>query len=297
MEEKTILITGAGGQLGRELYRHAASFPDLSFVFADHKTLDTTVESWVHKMISELRPAAVVNCAAYTNVERAEDDPENAMLTNAAAAGFVADACHKNNALMVHISTDYVFDGKGHRPYTENDQVNPLSVYGESKLEGERLVDGRCERSIIIRTSWLYSATGHNFFRTMLRLAKERGELRVVSDQIASPTYAGDFAKDILAMLQKVIVRTEHIEYGTYHYTQLGEASWYDFAKEIILQSDMDVPVHAVKTGEFPTRAIRPAYSKLDCTKWLNVTGLPLNTWQTGLSACFEEYHEQEHRQ
>lgn len=290
MEVNPILITGAGGQLGRELQRHAAAFPDFNFVFADHKTLDTTVESWVHKMIDELKPSAVVHCAAYTNVERAEDDPENAMLTNAAAAGFVADACHKNGALMIHVSTDYVFDGKGTKPYTEQDQVNPLSVYGESKLEGERLVDGKCERSIIIRTSWLYSASGHNFFRTMLRLAKEKGELRVVSDQIASPTYAGDFAMDILKLLNKILIRTEHVEYGTYQYTQLGEASWFDFAQEIIRQAGMDVPVYPVKTGEFPTRAMRPAYSKMNCDKWIKNTNIPLKKWQDGLAACFDEY-------
>jgi dTDP-4-dehydrorhamnose reductase len=290
MEIKTVLVTGAGGQLGRELQRLAPSFVGFQFVFADRQTLDTTVESWVHKMIDELKPSAVVHCAAYTNVEKAEDDPENAMLTNAMAAGFVADACHQNGALMIHISTDYVFDGNHHSPYLETDSVNPLSVYGESKLEGERLVDGKCERSIVIRTSWLYAAQGHNFFRTMLRLAKERGELNVVNDQIASPTFAGDLAHDILRLLEKIVIKMQPVDSGLYQYTQLGEASWFDFAKEIVRQAGLNVPVHPVSSVNFPTRAMRPKYSKMNCDKWIANTGLSLKSWQDGLTSCFEEY-------
>lgn len=286
MEKPKVIITGANGQLGCEFRALEQAFSDFEFVFASKLDLDVTVESWVKQFITDHKPAAVVNCAAYTNVERAEDETENAHLGNALAAGFIADACHETGSMMIHISTDYVFDGTSNKPYTESDSVNPINEYGKSKLEGERLVDEKIERHFTLRTSWVYGNFGHNFYKTMIRLAKERGSLSVVDDQFASPTYAGLLAADILRLLQKVIIKHEHIEYGLYHYTQTGIASWFNFAQEIVLQSKLNVPVNAVKTGAFPTKAIRPVYSKLDTTKWEKQIGIPLYDWRDGLAMC-----------
>jgi dTDP-4-dehydrorhamnose reductase len=286
MEKPLLLITGAGGQLGQEFRMLAASHTAFQFLFVTKQELDVTVESWVQKFVTDHKPAAIVNCAAYTNVERAENEPEMANAGNAIAASNLAVACHDNGAMLVHISTDYVFDGKKDAPYREEDEVNPLNVYGKSKLEGERLIDEKMDRYYILRTSWLYSTFGHNFYKTMLRLAQEKGALNVVSDQFASPTYAGALAKDILRLLEKTIIRQEHVDYGLYHYTQTGIASWYQFAQEIIHRHGLAVPVHPVNTGAFPTKAIRPAYSKLDTHKWEKNTGLPLKDWQTALGDC-----------
>lgn len=285
-----VVVTGASGQLGRELQRKAVLLPEFEFLFADRHILDIRVHSHVREVITGARPLAVVNCAAYTRVDQAEDDPEEAMRVNGAGAGYVAEACHRVGALMVHVSTDYVFDGTARRPYTETDACAPLSVYGITKLEGERKIDEQTQRHFILRTSWLYSAFGHNFFRTMLRLAKESGSLRVVNDQVASPTYAGRLAEDIMALLRRALVDRRHLEYGTYHYTQSGEASWYDFACEIMRQADTGVPVTPVQTESFPTKARRPAYSKLDTTKFVANTGLPVVPWQQGVAECLSHY-------
>jgi dTDP-4-dehydrorhamnose reductase len=285
-----VVVTGASGQLGRELQRKAVLLPEFEFLFADRHVLDIRAHSQVLEVIAGARPVAVVNCAAYTRVDQAEDDPEEAMRVNGAGAGYVAEACHRAGALMVHVSTDYVFDGTARRPYTETDACAPLSVYGITKLEGERKIDEQTQRHFILRTSWLYSAFGHNFFRTMLRLAKETGSLRVVNDQVASPTYAGRLAEDIMALLRITLVDRRHLEYGTYHYTQSGEATWYDFAGEIMLQADTGVPVTPVPTESFPTKARRPAYSKLDTTKFVANTGLPVVPWQQGVAECLSHY-------
>ncbi len=285
-----IVVTGASGQLGRELQRKASMLPEFEFLFADRHVLDIRTHSHVREVIAGARPQAVINCAAYTRVDLAEDEPEEAMRVNGAGAGYVAEACHRAGALMVHVSTDYVFDGTARRPYTEADTCAPLSVYGSTKLEGERRIDEQTGRHLILRTSWLYSAYGHNFFRTMLRLAKETGSLRVVNDQVASPTYAGRLAEDIMALLRRALVDRRHIEYGTYHYTQSGEASWYDFAAEIMRQAGTGVPVTPVESGDFPTKARRPAYSKLDTTKFVANTGLPVVPWQQGVAECLSHY-------
>lgn len=288
MAKPIILITGADGQLGKEFRKLVSEFPDFNFQFAGKLELDITVESWVKDYFSLYHTTAVVNCAAYTNVERAEDEPELALLGNAAAPGFLADASRETGALLVHFSTDYVFDGTKSKAYLESDEVKPLNIYGESKLQGERLIDEKTERYFVIRTSWLYSAYGHNFFNTMMRLAKEKDELNVVNDQIASPTYAGDLATDVLKLLHKILIKQQHIEYGLYHYTESGEASWFDFAKEIVKQAELNVPVQSVKSGTFPVKAIRPMYSKMDNSKWIRNTGLVPCSWNEGLKRCLE---------
>lgn len=284
-----LLITGAGGQLGREFAALSEDFTEFDFILADKASLDVTVESWVKQRISEAAPAAVINCAAYTNVERSEDEEEEAMACNAHAAGYLADACHQANALLVHISTDYVFDGEHKKPYTETDDCRPLNMYGKSKLEGERLIEEKCERHIILRTSWLYSSFGHNFFKTMLRLAREKGELSVVNDQVASPTYARQFAGDILRLMKKHLIGHQHLDRGIYHYSQDGEASWYDFAAAICTSAGLDIPIHAVSTGSFPTKARRPSYSKLDNSKWKKASSIDPGKWEDGVAACMHD--------
>lgn len=292
MVQPTILITGANGQLGKEFRRVADQHPHFQFLFAGKLDLDVTVETWVMKHILEHKPDVVINCAAYTNVECAEDEPEMAMLGNCAAPGFLADACHAAGSLLVHISTDYVFDGKKKTPYKESNPTKPLNIYGHSKWQGEKIVAEKIKRHFIIRTSWLYSASGHNFLKTMLRLGKELNELKVVDDQTASPTHAANLASDILILLNKVIVLQESIDFGIYHYSQKGEASWYDFAVEIMQQAKMNVPVIAVNSDSFPVKAIRPRYSKLDHSKWEKNTGIPPIHWKEGLTQCLLQLKE-----
>ena len=283
-----ILITGAAGQLGMEFQRIAPLFPEFDFHFMARPDLDVTLESRVHHTIEKLQVPVVINCAAYTNVERAEDDRENADLVNAKASRYLAEACLKAQALLIHFSTDYVFDGKKKAPYTESDDVNPLNHYGMSKLQGERDIDEVLDRYFIFRTSWLYNVYGHNFYKTMMRLAKEQGRLRVVHDQRASPTFAGSLAMDVMHIVEKAILRKEHLEYGLYHYSEDGEASWFEFADAIMKAHALDIPVEPVTTSEFPTRAERPAYSKLDNGRFKSAFNLPPRTWQQGLQLCIE---------
>lgn len=286
MNAPLILITGANGQLGREFRDLEKTRSEFRFLFADKADLDVTVQSWVHKYLDQHKPDVVINCAAYTNVERAEDEPELASAGNALAAGYLAEACHAGGTLLVHISTDYVFNGRKNEPYTEQDPVEPLNNYGRSKLAGERLIDEKTERYYTLRTSWLYSTHGHNFYKTMLRLAHEKGELRVVNDQFASPTYAGALAEDVLSLLHKVMIERHPVPFGLYHYTHEGTASWFEFAGEIMKQSGLAVPVHPVSTSAYPVKAIRPAYSKLDITKWRSFTGIAVKNWKEALADC-----------
>jgi dTDP-4-dehydrorhamnose reductase len=233
-----------------------------------------------------LKPDIVVNAAAYTNVERAEDDHDGADAGNTLGPSFLAAACKSIEALLVHISTDYVFDGNTTKPYTEDDEPHPLNYYGHSKLEGERSIDAVFDHYYILRTSWLYDSFGHNFYNTMLRLANERGELSVVNDQYATPTYAGFLARDILSLLKKKYIEHTPIPCGLYHYTHEGEASWWDFAAAIMHEHKLEVPVNPVASSRFPTKARRPSYSKLDITKWKNATGIAVCSWQEALHAC-----------
>lgn len=281
-----IAVTGANGQLGQELRALEATHPEIEFHFFSKSEWDIAIESLDMEMLERLTPDAVINAAAYTNVEKAEEDEEGAITGNAKGPGYLAAACKKNGALLLHISTDYVFDGQKTSPYEEADDVHPLNAYGRSKLAGERAIDAVSDRYFILRTSWLYSSFGHNFYKTMLRLAREKGQLTVVDDQIASPTYAGFLAKDLLELIQKRLLLNQSIPYGIYHYTQLGEASWFDFARSIMLTHGLDIPVEPVSCAHFPTKAIRPSYSKLSTQLWERHTGISLCTWQEGVIAC-----------
>lgn len=285
-EHLRIAITGANGQLGQELRALETSHTQMEFHFFSKTDWDISVESINQEMLGRLKPDAVINAAAYTNVERAEDEEEAAAMVNALGPGYLASACKEHGALLIHISTDYVFDGKSHVPYSEEDFVHPLNSYGRSKLAGERAVDAAMDRYFILRTSWLYSNFGHNFYKTMLRLAREKGKLTVVADQVASPTYAGFLAADILKLIYNRLVLHHSIPYGIYHYTQSGEASWFDFAREIIHVNGLEIPVDPVSSEQFPTRAVRPAYSKLSTRLWEEATGIPVVSWQAGVAAC-----------
>lgn len=288
-----IAVTGSGGQLGNELRSLASHFPEWEFFFFPKVEWDIAIESLNEEQVMKFKPDAVINAAAYTNVERAEDDSENALIANGLAPGYLAHACKKHGALLIHISTDYVFDGEKRAPYSENDEVHPLNAYGESKLAGERAVDSISNRYFILRTSWLYSNFGHNFYKTMKRLGLEKGQLSVVNDQIASPTYSRFLAQDILELIRLKLIEHKPIEYGLYHYSLTGEASWFDFANEIMRVNNINASVEPVSSERFPTKAKRPQYSKLSTDRWMQNTGIAIRTWQEGVQQCADD--EQSH--
>ena len=261
-----ILVTGSGGQLGHALRRASAASADRYFFTDvagdDTLRLDITDREAVERFVREHAIGAVVNCAAYTDVERAEEDEEAADRLNRGAAENLARAAEANGATLIHVSTDYVFDGTAHTPYREDTAPSPLGAYGRTKLAGERAVMASGCRYLIFRTAWLYSEYGHNFLKTMLRLTSERDTLQVVFDQIGTPTYAGDLALAIFSIIESERYAGNE---GVYHFTDEGVCSWYDFATEIAAAAGHDscriIPCH---TSEFPTKAARPAYSVLD---------------------------------
>ncbi len=281
-----ILVTGSNGQLGTEFKTIAPNYSDYEFVFVTKQELDVRLEHHVKHVMELHKPAAVINCAAYTNVELAQQEHETATEINTYGPKYLAMACKQHEALLIHFSTDYVFDGKKNTPYKETDTVNPLNFYGHSKLEGERLIDEVFKRYFIIRASWLYSTYGHNFYKTMLRLAKERPDLTVVNDQISSPTYARMLAEDVMILLNKSIIQTASLEHGLYHYSPAGQTSWYEFAKEIMYMHQQPIRVNAIASHEFLTKAKRPVYSKLNASRFEKVIGYKIKSWQEGLKLC-----------
>ncbi len=281
-----ILITGAGGQLGQSFQAIAQDYPQFNLVLASRKDLDISDEASLRKAIEIYAPKAIINCAAYTNVEKAEDEPEIAMHYNATSLKIISTACKANNIPLVHFSTDYVFNGLKKTPYTENDYCNPLSKYGESKREGEIILELEKAPHYTLRVSWLYSTFGNNFYKTILRRAKEMGHLRVVNDQIASPTYAAFLADDVLQLLNMVLIEKQKVPYGIYHYEQTGEASWFDFASKILEYSGIKIPIDSVVTEAFPMKATRPTYSKLSGHLFFNTTDIKQRSWQEGLRTC-----------
>ena len=229
-----IVVTGAYGQLGNEIKTLSGNFPSWQFFFRDVDTLDITNEKEVEKFISEIKPDILVNCAAYTAVDKAESDFENAKNVNETAPAILSKLAKIHETKFIHISTDYVFNGEASEPYTEIDAVNPKSIYGKTKLKGEQNCLAENPDSIIIRTSWLYSSFGNNFVKTMLRLGNERNKLNVVFDQIGTPTYAADLAFAVVSIIEKYEINVSTFVPGIYHYSNEGVASWYDFAKEFL---------------------------------------------------------------
>lgn len=273
-----ILITGANGQLGRCLQDVAEKYPGYDFHFKTSKELDITKKPQISRLFNDEKFDYCINCAAYTAVDKAESDQEIAFLVNAESVKYLAEACRIQNTILVHLSTDFVFDGSKTTPYTEEDSPNPINVYGVTKLKGEQYVQEILENYFIIRTSWVFSEYGNNFVKTMLRLSAERDELNVVNDQIGSPTYAGDLAK---AILQIISARTTR--YGLYHYTNEGNISWYDFAKTIFEIKEVKIKVNPISSNDYSTPAKRPAYSTLDKTKTKQMLKLNIRDWRYSL--------------
>ncbi|MFA9388526.1 MAG: dTDP-4-dehydrorhamnose reductase [Prolixibacteraceae bacterium] len=281
-----ILVTGANGQLGNELRRLCKNYPGLEFIFTDVDMLDITNPDAVSVFMEASRPAIVVNCAAYTNVEKAEEDVKNVRKINALAPQVLAAACAMNDAFLIHISTDYVFDGNTNVPYVEDDATNPIQVYGSSKLEGEEKIRTVFDDYVIIRTSWLYSEYGHNFMRTMVQLGADKDEVKVVNDQFGSPTYARDLANTIIDIIIKSILNPQAYQPGVYHYANQGSCSWYEFAKEIFELQGIDCKLIPVSTAEYPTKAKRPQFSVLDTTRIRESFGIGIPNWRDSLKEC-----------
>ena len=277
-----VLVTGVKGQLGYDVVNELTK-RGIEAVGVDIQEMDITDAASVEKVIGEAAPDAVVHCAAYTAVDAAEDNVEICRKVNADGTQNIANVCKKLDCKMVYISTDYVFDGTAHIPYTEDCDPCPDSVYGTTKLEGEYDVMNYCEKAVVIRTAWLYSTFGNNFVKTMIRLGKERDSLGVVFDQIGTPTYANDLAQAIYTIINKGIVR------GIYHFSNEGVCSWYDFTVAIHrLAGITSCKVKPLHTAEYPAKANRPAYSVLDKTKIKTTFGIEIPHWEESLKRCID---------
>ena len=279
-----ILITGCNGQLGNEMRLLEAQYPQHEWFNTDVQELDITNQLAVEQFVAQNKIDGIVNCAAYTAVDKAEDNKELCTTLNTVAPAYLAAAVEKRGGFMVQISTDYVFDGTKHTPYVETDTPCPNSVYGSTKLAGEIGVSKFCKRSMIIRTAWLYSTFGNNFVKTMIRLGKEKPELGVIFDQIGTPTYARDLAQVIMTAIEK------GIQPGVYHFSNEGVISWYDFTKAIHRIAGITTcHVRPLHTAEYPTPAHRPHFSVLDKTKLKQAYGIEIPYWEESLAACIHQ--------
>lgn len=286
MANQKILVTGANGQLGRELQQIAPRYQQYEFIFLSKDELSIDDFELVRRALRTRHPSYCINAAAYTSVDKAESEKELAFLINGKAPGVLASACSEIGCRFLHISTDYVFDGMATTPYKEDSPTNPQNVYGESKLEGERQAMHFDPGSIVIRTSWVYSQYGKNFVKTMLKLMSERDKISVVNDQVGSPTYAWDLAEAIVKIVGQI--QPHGAPGGLYHFTNDGIISWYDFALAISELSGCSCRVDPIPTSEFPTPAMRPAYSALDKSKIQQVFGITLNNWKHSLASCIQ---------
>jgi dTDP-4-dehydrorhamnose reductase len=288
-----ILLIGCTGQLGQELQQTLA--PDEDIIAVGRPTIDLAQPNTLLQLIGELQPQIIINAAAYTAVDKAETEPELAKAINATAPSILAQEAQKLQAFLIHISTDYVFDGRQSYPYQEIDPTNPLNVYGQSKLAGEEAIRENCDRHLILRTSWVYGIHGKsNFVKTMLRLGAEREEICVVADQIGSPTWTGDIASTIAELIPQLKSPDKS---GTYHYTNSGVASWYDFAVAIFEEArHLGFPltvqrVIPITTADYPTPAQRPTYSVLSCAKISAILENPLPHWRQALRQMLAELY------
>lgn len=278
---KKILVIGSRGQLGNELQDLAKEYPSFRFSFYDVAEMDIVNKELVDEGIRTLKPDYLINCAAYTAVDKAETEKDLAFAINSDAVKNLALACKANGVKFMHISTDYVFDGTAQEPYRENNPVNPTNIYGLSKLKGEQQASRNDKDVIIIRTAWVYSTYGNNFVKTMLRLMKTKPEISVVADQEGSPTYAHDLAAAILH-----IISSGKWVPGIYHFTNEGVISWFDFAGEIKNLSGSSCIIHPITTEQYPTPATRPKYSVLDKTKIQQIFDVKLKSWKESLQKC-----------
>ncbi len=288
--KKKILVTGANGQVGQELRQLSLIHPEFDFLFTTRETLSLENLEEIPVFFGKNQFDICINCAAYTAVDKAESEKELAFRINGEAPGRIASECRKMNIPLIHISTDYVFDGTATSPLREDDPVNPVNAYGASKLSGEELALKNNPDTVIVRTSWVYSSFGNNFVKTMLRLMRERKELNVVADQFGAPTYAADLASALLSIASVLTKPGNSLEHyaGIYHYANEGKISWYDFAESIRVLSGSPSVVHPIPTEQFPTPAKRPAYSVMDTRKIRETFGLEIPFWKDSLKRCLQ---------
>ena len=281
-----VLVTGCYGQLGTALRNMASDDPLHHWLFTDIDTLDISNPDAVERYFADYGIEACINCAAYTAVDKAEDEPELAALVNVEAPRILAECCKRHHATLFHVSTDYVFDGMGSRPYREDDATAPTSVYGITKRDGENAIAQSGCSYCVIRTAWLYSSTGTNFVKTMLSLGETRPEINVVNDQKGCPTWATDLARAIVLLLEQYGKEPVH---ETFHFTNEGQITWYEFAKAIMEIGGKRCQVNPITTDQYPTKAQRPAYSVLDLSKIKACTGMEIPFWKDSLVKCIEE--------
>ena len=278
------LVTGCNGQLGTELQKIANA--EHQWFFTDVDTLDICDKTAVERCFADNNIDACINCAAYTAVDKAEEEPKLATFVNTLAPRLLAEACRKHNALLMHISTDYVFGGDANKPYKEDDPINPKSVYGGTKADGELVIRNSGCNYMIVRTAWLYSSVGKNFVKTMLMLGDTKDEINVVADQKGCPTWAHDLAVALMALLKKNGKNEIH---ETFHFTNEGQITWYDFATAIMQIGGKTCKVSPITTDQYPTKAKRPAYSVLDLSKIKKFAGIEIPDWRESLVKCIEE--------
>jgi dTDP-4-dehydrorhamnose reductase len=277
-----ILVTGANGQLGQSINFISDNYPDTNFIFCNSSELDITNLENCQSIFKKHKPNFCINTAAYTAVDKAESEKEKATAINVFGAQNLAQVCKNFDTVLLHVSTDFVFDGNKQTPYTELDNPNPTGVYGQTKLDGEKAIQDTWNKHFIIRTSWVYSQFGNNFMKTMLRLANEREELSVVNDQIGTPTNAIDLAEVLIKIVQ--FCQTKPVEvFGVYNFSNEGSCSWFDFAQEIFKQQQLTINLNAIPTSAFPTPAKRPKYSVLDKSNLKKVFSIAIDTWQKSL--------------
>ena len=290
---KSILVTGSNGQLGSSIKDLVSVYPDAQFAFVSREDLDLSSSEIIESFFSRNQYDVIINCAAYTAVDKAESEPELANQINHLAVKQLAEIAKQQGITLIHISTDYVFDGQNYKPYVESDTVNPQSVYGETKLKGEQAFLEVNPAGCIIRTSWVYSEYCNNFVKTMKRLGKERDGLGVIFDQIGSPTYAGDLAKAILTIVESGTVKQLEKENKVFHFSNEGVCSWYDFAKSIFEISEIQCDVSPIETKDYPTPATRPHYSLLNKAKIKQTFALSIPYWKDSLQTCIKRLQEQ----
>ncbi|MGF6851004.1 dTDP-4-dehydrorhamnose reductase [Chitinophaga sp. W3I9] len=285
---KNILVTGGNGQLGQALQKVAGDYPQFNLLYTDYQDLDITDADALAAYFAAQQIDACINCAAYTAVDKAEEDEDKAFLLNFQAVLSLAEICAQYNAQLLHISTDYVFSGKQNVPYTENDDTDPESIYGASKVRGEAAAAGYNPDTIILRTSWLYSEFAVNFVKRMKQLMQEKQELNVVFDQTGTPTYAGDLAKAILDILQYKSANPDAAIGGVYHYSNEGVTSWFDFAVTIKEMTNATTAIYPVTSDKYKTAAKRPAYSVLNKEKIKSTFGITIPYWRDSLAQCLK---------
>ena len=278
-----VLVTGANGQLGQAIQSISGKNPEIDFVFCDSTSLDITDLNNIKQIFQQFKPNYCINAAAYTAVDKAESESEKAISINVIGIKNLAEVCKENNTILLHVSTDFVFDGNKITPYSEEDIPNPTGVYGQTKLDGEKAIQETFNNYYIVRTSWVYSQFANNFMKTMIRLGSERDSLSVVNDQIGTPTNAVDLAEGLVTIISIHNSQPNNNNFGIYNFSNEGQCSWYDFAKKIFEVNDITIDLKPIPTTSYPTPAKRPSFSVLDKTKIKRVFGLQINNWEDSL--------------